>query len=112
MTSGKWSVLTAIKRGISLAIAPRSSNDFASNANGNHVPVPAATDKPKSKATTNKYEWFVTTILRSKGPKTGSPTSLMNKTTLRNSSCNRCWGLRGRIFKALEPDGLGKSYLL
>ena len=111
-TLGKWSALTAIKRGILLAIVPRSSTDSASSASGNHVLGLAATNKPKSKATTNKYERFVTTALQSKGPKTGSPTSPTNKTTSKNLSCNRCWELRGRIFKALEPDGLGKSYLL
>ena len=112
MISGKWSVLTAIKRGISLAIAPRSSSGFASNDSGNHAPVPAAIDKPKSKATMNKYERFVMTALRSKGPKTGSPTSPTNKMTSKNSSCNKYWGQMDRIFKALEPDGLGESYSL
>ena len=95
-----------------LIIAPRSNNDFANNASGSHTLAPVAIDKLKSSQTMNKYEWSVMTAPQNKEPKTGSPTSLTNKTTSKNSSCSRCWERRGRIFKVLEPDGLGKSYSL
>ena len=99
-------------RDISLVIVPRNSDDPANNASGNHALVPAATDKPKSNQIMNKCERSVMTARQNRGPKTGSPTSPTSKTTSRNSSCNRCWGQRGRIFKALKPDGLGESYSL
>ena len=92
-----------------LAIAPRNNNDHVNNASGNHVLAPAAINKQKWKATMNKYERSVTTTLQNRGLKTGSPTSPMNRATSKNSSCNRCWEQRDRIFKALEPDGLGES---
>ena len=101
-----------MERGISLAIAPRNDNDPDNNASGNHALAPAEIARQPPKKLTNKYERSVTIAPRSKEPKTGSPTSLMNKTTSRSSSCNRCWEQKGRIFKALEPDGLGKSYSL
>ena len=100
------------KRDISLVIVPRNSNDPVDNASGNHALAPVAIGKLKSSRATNKYERSVTTAPQNKEPKTGSPTSLMNKTMSRSSLCNRCWEQRGRIFKALEPNGLGKSYLL
>ena len=95
-----------------LVIAPRSSSDPVNNANGNHAPAPVATDKPKLNIITNKYRQFAMTTPQNKEPRIGSSTSPMNKTTSKNSSCNRCWEEKDRIFKALEPDGLGKSYSL
>ena len=112
MTSGKSPASTAIRKGILLVIVPRSNNDFASNASGSHALAPVAIDKLKSSQATNKYERSATTTPRNKEPKTGSPTSLTNKMMSKNSSCNRCWEQRDRIFKALEPDGLGESYSL
>ena len=100
-----------IKRGILLAIAPRNNND-ANGGSGNHALDPAEIDRQILKKITNKCKRSATTALQSKGPRTGSPTLPMNKMTLKNSSCSRCWELRGRIFKALKPDGLGKSYSL
>ena len=94
---------------ILLVTVLRSSNEDANNVSGNPDRAPAATDKQKWKRVTNKCVRSVTTALQNKEPKTGSPTSLTNKTTLKNSSCNRCWELRDRIFKVLEPDGLGES---
>ena len=99
-------------KGISLAIAPRNSDNPANDASGNHVLALVAIDRPKWRAITNKYERSAMTVLQNKEPKTGSPTSPTNKTTSKNSSCNRCWEQRGRIFKELEPDGLGESYSL
>ena len=101
-----------MERDISLAIVPRNSDDPANNVSGNHALAPVAIDKLKSSQATNKYERSATTTPRNKEPKTGSPTSLTNKTTSKNSSCNRCWEQKDRIFKALEPDGLGESYSL
>ena len=100
------------KRDTLLAIAPRNSNDPVNNASGNHAQVPVATDKSKSNPVTNKCEQSAMTALWNKELKTGSPISLMSRTMSKNSSCSKCWGLRGRIFKVLEPNGLGKSYLL
>ena len=88
------------------------SNNPADHANGNHALAPAATGKQKSRRITSRYGRSVMTALQNKGPKTGSPTSPTNKTTLRNSLCNRCWEQKGRIFKELKPDGLGESYSL
>ena len=97
----------------SLATALRSNNEDARNASGSHAPVPAAIDKPKSnQPLTSKCERYATTAPRSREPKIGSPISQMSKTTSKNSSCNKCWEQKGRIFKALEPDGLGESYSL
>ena len=101
-----------MERDISLAIAPRNDNDPANNASGNHALAPVAIARPKWKQVTNKYERFVMTAHPSKEHKIGSPTLPTNKMTSKNSSCNRCWEQKGRIFKALEPDGLGKSYSL
>ena len=101
-----------IKRGISLIIAPRNNPDPANNASGNHALALVATSKLKSRRAMNKYERSVMTAPQNKEPKTGSPTSPMSKTTSKNSSCNRCWEQRDRIFKELEPDGLGESYSL
>ena len=101
-----------MERGILLAIVHRNDSDLASNANGNPVLALAAIDKQKSNQTTNKYEQSVTTAPQNRELKTGSPTSLTNKTTSKNSSCSRCWEPKDRIFKALEPDGLGESYSL
>ena len=111
-TSGKLSVLTAIKRDTSLVIAPRSDSDSANNVSGNHALAPVIIDKLKSSQTTNKYARSVMTAPRNKEPKTGSPTSLTSRTTSKSSSCNRCWEQRDRIFKTLKPDGLGESYSL
>ena len=101
-----------MKRDISLAIAPRNSDDPANNASGNHALAPVAIAKPKWKQVTSKYERSVMTAHQSKEPRIGSQTSQTSKTTSKSSSCNRCWEQRDRIFKALEPDGLGKSYSL
>ena len=98
-----------MERDISLAIVPRNSDDPANNASGNHAPAPVVIAKPKLRQVTNKYEQSVMTAPQNKGPKTGSRTLLTNKTMSKNSSCSRCWEQKGRIFKALEPDGLGKS---
>ena len=95
-----------------LAIAPGNSNDPINNASGNRAQVPVATDKLKSNQIMNKCERSAMTVPQNKELKIGSPTSPMNRTTSKNLSCSRCWELRGRIFKALEPDGLGKSYSL
>ena len=94
-----------------LVIVPRN-NDPVDSASGNHALVPVAIDKQKPKPITSKYERSVMIALQNKGPKTGSPASQMNKTTSKNSSCNRCWEWRDRIFKALKPDGLGESHSL
>ena len=100
------------KRGILLIIVPGNCNDSVNNASGNHAPAPVVTGKLKSKIITNKYERSVMTTHQNRGPKIGSQTSPTNRMTLKNSSCNRYWEPRDRIFKVLEPDGLGKSYSL
>ena len=97
---------------ISLAIVLRNSDNPANDASGNHARALVVIDKRKSSQTTNKYVRSVTTAPRTNEPKTGSPTSLTNRTTSKSSSCNRCWEQRDRIFKALKPDGLGESYSL
>ena len=112
MTSGKSFVSTVIKKGISLAIAPRNSDNPANDASGNHTLALVEIDRLKSSQLTNKYARSVMTAPLNKEPKTGSPTSLMSKTTLKSSSCNRCWEQKGRIFKTLKSDGLGESYSL
>ena len=99
-------------KGISLAIAPRNSDNPANDASGNHALALVVIDKLKSSQITNKYARSVMTAPRNKEPKTGSPTSLTNRTTSKSSSCNRCWEQKDRIFKALKPDGLGESYSL
>ena len=99
-------------KGISLAIAPRNSDNPANDASGNHALALVVIDKLKSSQITNKYARSVMTAPQNKEPKTGSPTSRTNRTMSKNSSCSRCWELRGRIFKALEPDGLGESHSL
>ena len=101
-----------MEKGTSLAIAPRNSDNPANDASGNHALALVVIDKQKSSQITNKYERSVMTVPQNKEPKTGSPTSPTNKTTSKNSSCNRCWEQMGRIFKELEPDGLGESYSL
>ena len=101
-----------MERDTLLVTVPRNSSDLDSEGSGNHALALAAIDKQKSKITTSKYERSVMTARQNKEPKTGSPTSQTNRTTSKNSSCSKCWELRGRIFKALEPDGLGKSYSL
>ena len=111
-TSGKLSVSTVTEKGISLAIVRRNDNDPVNNANGNHGLALVEIARLTPKKTTNKYVRSVMTALQNKGPRIGFPTSPTNKTTLKNSSCSRCWELRDRIFKELEPDGLGKSYSL
>ena len=112
MTSGKSSVSTAMERDILLVIVPRNNSDFANDASGNHALDLAAIDKLKSNQITNKYVRYVMTALQNKEPKTGSPTLPTNRTTSKNSLCNKCWEPMDRIFKALKPDGLGKSYSL
>ena len=112
MTSGKLFVSTVTGKGILLATVLRNNDNHANNVSGNHALAPAVIDKPKLSLITNKYMWFAMTAHQNKGPKIGSPTSPMSKTTSKNSSCNRCWEQRDRIFKTLEPDGLGKSYSL
>ena len=112
MTLGKSSALIAIKRDISLAIAYRSHNDPANNASGSHALAPVATARPKSSRIMNKYERSVMTAPRNKELKIGSPTLPTNRMTSKNSSCSRCWEPMDRIFKVLEPDGLGESYSL
>ena len=111
-TSGKSSVSTVMERDISLAIVPRNSDDPASNVSGNRVLAPAVTVKQKSKVTTNKYARSAMTALQNREPRTGFPTLPTNRTMSKNSLCNRCWEPKDRIFKELEPDGLGKSYSL
>ena len=101
-----------MEKGISLAIAPRNSDDLANNASGNHARALAVIDKQRSRRITSRCVRSVMTALQNRGPKIGSPTSLTNKTTSRNSLCNKCWEQKDRIFKALEPDGLGESYSL
>ena len=101
-----------MEKGISLAIAPRNSDNPANDVSGNHALAPVEIDKLKSSQLTNKYARSVMTAPQNKEPKTGSPTSLTSKTTSKNSSCNRCWEQKDRIFKALKPDGLGESYSL
>ena len=101
-----------MEKGILLATVPRSSDDPANNASGNPALAPAVIGKQKWRQITNKYARSVMTAPQNREPKTGSPTSQTNKTTSKNSSCSRCWEQRDRIFKALEPDGLGKSYSL
>ena len=110
--SGKSYVSIVMGKGISLAIAPRNSDSPANDASGNHALAPVEIDKLKSNQITSKYVRSVMTALRNKEPKTGSPTSLTSKTTSKSSSCNKCWEQKGRIFKTLEPDGLGESYSL
>ena len=96
-----------------LAIALRSNNEDASNVSGNHALAPAAIDKPKSNPLiTSKCERSVTTVPQNREHKIGSPTLQTNKMTSKNLSCNKCWEQKDRIFKALEPDGLGESYSL
>ena len=99
-------------KGISLAIAPRNSDNPANDASGNHARALVEIDRLKSSQLTNKYARSAMTAPRNKEPKTGSQTSLTSKTTSKSSLCNRCWGQKDRIFKALKPDGLGKSYSL
>ena len=111
-TSGKLSVSIVMEKGISLAIVRRNDNDPVHNASGNHVLGPAEIARLMPKKTTNKYVRSAMTALQNKGPRIGFPTSPTNKTTLKNLSCNRCWEPRDRIFKELEPDGLGESYSL
>ena len=94
-----------------LVTVHRSSN-CANVASGNHALAPVETIKLKSKVIMSKCKRSVMTAPQNKEPKTGSPTSQMNKTMSKNSSCSRCWEEKDRIFKALEPDGLGKSYSL
>ena len=101
-----------MERDTSLATVPRSSDDPANNASGNHALALVAIDKLKSSQLTNKYARSVMTAPRNKEPRTGSPTSLTSRTMSKSSSCNRCWEQKDRIFKALEPDGLGESYSL
>ena len=101
-----------MEKGISLAIAPRNSDSPANDASGNHALALVVIDKLKSNQIASKYVRSVMTAPRNKEPKTGSPTSLMSRTTSKSSSCNRCWEQRDRIFKALKPDGLGESYSL
>ena len=101
-----------MEKDTSLAIAPRNSNNPANDASGNHALALVVIDKRKSSQITNKYARSVMTAPWNKEPKTGSPTSLMSRTTSKSSSCNRCWERRDRIFKALKPDGLGESYSL
>ena len=101
-----------MERDISLVIVPRNSDDPANNASGNHALAPVEIDKPKSNQIMSKYVRSAMTAPQNREPRIGSPTSLTNKTTSKNSSCSRCWEQRDRIFKALEPDGLGKSYSL
>ena len=99
-------------KGISLAIAPRNSDNTANDVSGNHALAPVEIDKLKSSQLTNKYVRSVMTAPRNKEHKIGSQTSQTSKTMSKNSSCSRCWEQKDRIFKALEPDGLGKSYSL
>ena len=99
-------------KGISLAIAPRNNDSPANDASGNHALALVVIDKLKSSQITSKCVRSVMTAPQNKEPKTGSPTSLTSRTTSKSSSCNRCWEQKGRIFKELEPDGLGKSYSL
>ena len=101
-----------MEKGTSLVIAHRNSDSPANDASGNHALALVETDKQKSSQITNKYARYVMTALQNKEPKTGSPTSLTSRTMSKSSSCNRCWEQRDRIFKALEPDGLGESYSL
>ena len=95
-----------------LVTVPRNNSDPGSEDSGNHALVPVAIDKPRSRIITNKYERSAMTALQNKEPRIGCPTSPTNKTTLKNSSCSRCWEQRDRIFKELKPDGLGESYSL
>ena len=99
-------------KGISLVTVPRNNDSLANDASGNHVLAPVVIAKPKWKQVTNKYERSAMIAPQNKGPKTGSPALPMSRTTSKNLSCSRCWEPRGRIFKELEPDGLGESYSL
>ena len=59
----------------------------------------------------SKYKQYVMTAPQNKEHKTGSQTSQMSKTTSKNLSCSRFWEEEtDRIFKVLEPNGLGKNY--
>ena len=101
-----------MERDISLAIVPRNNNDPVNNASGNHALAPAEIDKPKWNPTMNKYVQSAMTAHPNKGPRIGSPILPMSKTTSKNSSCNKYWEQKDRIFKALKPDSLGESYSL
>ena len=101
-----------MERDTSLAIVPRNSDGPASNASGNHALAPVAIAKLKWKQVTSKYERSVMTAHQSKEHKIGSQILQTSKTTSKSSSCNRCWEQKDRIFKALEPDGLGESHSL
>ena len=101
-----------MERDTLLVIVPRNSSAPSSEDNGNHARAPVVIDKQKWRIITNKCERSVMTAPQNKELKTGSPTSPTNRTTSKNLSCNRCWEQRDRIFKALEPDSLGKSYSL
>ena len=100
------------EKDILLVIVLKNSDDHANNASGSHTLAPAEIGKLKSSQITNKSVRSVMTVHQNKEPKTGSPTSLTSRMTSKSSSCNRCWEQRDRIFKALKPDGLGKSYSL
>ena len=100
------------EKGILLATALRNNDNLANNVSGNHALAPAEIDKPKWNPTMNKYVQSAMTAHPNKGPRIGSPILPMSKTTSKNSSCNKYWEQKDRIFKALEPDSLGESYSL
>ena len=94
-----------------LETVPRRNNPV-SDASGSHALAPVAIAKPKQKPVMSKSERSVMTAHQNKEHRIGSQTSQTSKTMSKNSSCNRCWEQKDRIFKALEPDGLGESYSL
>ena len=101
-----------MERDTLLVTVPRNNSALGNDDSGNRARAPVAIDKQKWKPITNKYERSATTAPQNRELKTGFPTLPMSRTTSKNSSCNKCWEQRDRIFKALEPDGLGKSYSL
>lgn len=113
ITSGESPVTVAVKRDTWLIPVHRNNSSHESNISGNHDPDPVARAKVKSKKTMSKYEQSVTIAPQNKELKIGSPTSQMSRMMSKSLSCNRYWEEEmDRIFKVLEPDGLGKSYSL
>ena len=74
-----------MERGISLAIVPRNGSDLVNHDSGNPAQGQVATDKPRPKKPTNKYERSAMTAPQNKEPKTGSPISPMSRTMSKNS---------------------------
>ena len=68
------------RKGISLAIVPRSSNDHANSGSGNRAPDLAAIARLMPKKLTNRCRRSVMTVPQNKEPRIGSPTLQTNKT--------------------------------